>query len=310
LSTLAYDIPKNHGAFGPIEVIAPEGTVVNVRSPGPVSLNTTSGGATVKYLTSAVLMQMLATSEKWRGEVMARNSGGRGVRHAGVNQKGIYYVSILTDVSGNGATSCHDGVDSGGNRMTAPNIEWREMNFPLLYLFRRHLKDGMGAGKFRGGAGTERAVLLHDAPEGKIRGVAMGAAGLRNSGKGAFGGYPGAPSILVLSKNAKARDLRADNILPQTLEDLGGEATVLPYCDFDLRDGAALYMRGESGGGYGDPLERDPQLVMWDVTEGLVSPDVARDVYGVMINGERCELDREATQRFRAILREKRLIPQ
>src|SRR6266498_3905116 len=83
LSTMAYDLPKNHGIFRPIEVIAPEGTVVNVKPPGPVSLNTTSGGATVKFVANSALTQMLASSEKWQREVMALNAGHRLARHAG-----------------------------------------------------------------------------------------------------------------------------------------------------------------------------------------------------------------------------------
>ena len=95
LSTIGFDIPKNHGAFAPIEVIAPPGTVANVQYPGPVSLNTTSGGATARYLAPAVMTQMLATNEHWRNEVMAHDAGHRFARHAGVNQYGRYYVSSL-----------------------------------------------------------------------------------------------------------------------------------------------------------------------------------------------------------------------
>ena len=106
LCTLAYDLPKNHGALKPIEVIAPQGTVVNCTPPAPVSLNTTSGGATVKFVANSVIMQMLATSEKWHGEVMALNAGHRLARHAGVNQHGKYYVSTLSE----GAL---DGIGAG-----------------------------------------------------------------------------------------------------------------------------------------------------------------------------------------------------
>ena len=58
LTALGYDLPKNYGAFGPIEVIAPEGTVVNVQYPGPVSMNTTSGLKTVSYVAASTLAQM------------------------------------------------------------------------------------------------------------------------------------------------------------------------------------------------------------------------------------------------------------
>lgn len=306
LSTLAYDIPKNHGAFGPIEVIAPEGTVVNVKYPGPVSLNTTSGGATVKYVANSVLMQMLATSEKWKKEVMALGVGGRAARHAGINQYGRYYVSTLLELGGIGARSYQDGVNSAGN-LRCNNVEWGEMNFPLLYLFRRQLKDGAGAGKFRGGVGTETALTVHEAPEGKIKGITMGVAGLRNSGQGTFGGYPASPSLLVHVSESRVREFLNANRIPGDLADLGGEQKVLPYCEFDLKNGDALYISHGGGGGYGDPLERDPQSVQDDLIDGLLSVEAARDLYGVMLDERGEEVDPSGTERLRGAIREERL---
>ena len=140
---------------------------MNPTPPAPVSLNTTSGGATVKFVANSAIMQMLATSEKWRGEVMALNAGHRLARHAGVNQHGKYYVSTLSEgaLDGTGARSYKDGDDTGRG-LSCHNIEWLEANFPLLYLFRRNTKGGAGAGRYRGGAGGESALTVHDAPGG------------------------------------------------------------------------------------------------------------------------------------------------
>jgi len=305
LSTLGYDLPRNQGAFGPIDVIAPEGTVVNVQYPGPVSLNTTSGMKTVQYLSGSVLMQMLATSEKWKREVMALSLGFRLARHAGVSQHGRYYVSTLLDLSGAGATSYRDGMNSGGY-LTAHNAEWIESNFPLMYLFRRHVKDGGGAGRFVGGAGAEAALALHDAPEDKIKLIAFGVAGLRNSGQGIFGGYPAAPSLLVLLEQSKLADLIAEQKYPRDLGELGGRTKLLPYSELELKRDDVLYIRAASGGGYGDPLEREPRLVFEDVQNGLVSKATAEQVYGVVID-ESTELpDVRATEELRLKLRQKR----
>ena len=152
--------------------------------------------------------------------------------------------------------------------LSSHNIEWLEANFPLLYLFRRNTKGGGGAGKYRGGAGSESALTVHDAPEGKIKGVALGVAGLRNSGQGLFGGYPGAPSLLMLTEGARVEETIAEDTSPDQLDDLGGSSRLLPYCEFDLGRNDVLYMRMASGGGYGDPLEREPQRVLGDVEDG------------------------------------------
>ena len=207
LGCLGYDLPKNHGIFKTMEVIALPGTLVNVQSPGPVSMSTTSSGAIVKYfLARSVLMQMLATSEVWQKQIMAVTAYGRTVRHAGLNQSGKYYVSGLGSelaLGGGGARSDRDGVHSGGSHQSSANVEWMELNFPLLFLFRRHAMDAAGAGKFRGGAGGESALTIHDAPEGKIKGVAMGVSGVRNSGQGMFGGYPARRRCFITCKKLR-----------------------------------------------------------------------------------------------------------
>ena len=307
-STVGYDLPKNHGAFGPIEVLAAKGTVVDVEYPGPVSLNTTSGGAAVKYVANSVLMQMLSTSKKWQGEVMALNAGGRSARHAGVNQYGMYYVSVLSvgAIAGSGGRSCKDGIDSGGGSLSCSNVEWMEMNFPLLHLFRRHVKDGAGAGKFRGGEGAETALTLHDAPDKRIKGVAMGAAGMKNSGEGIFGGHPAARSVIALLKDTLVWDFIEANRLPEDLHGLGGQMRQLPYCDFDFGKNDVLYIRAASGGGYGDPLERDGKMVVRDVVNGVVSKEAARGIYGVALD-RRGELNGRATEKLRAKMRRERL---
>jgi N-methylhydantoinase B len=311
LSTLAYDIPKNHGVFQVMDVTAPEGTLVNVQHPGPVSLNTTSSGVTVRYLANAVLMKMLSTSEKYKNEVMGLNAGHRNIRHAGANQHKRYSVFNLAHgaLDGGGARGNMDGIDSGGTQMSCPNVEWFELNFPVLYLFRRHAKDAAGAGKFRGGAGAETAHMLHDAPDGKIKGIAYGAASAKNSGQGSSGGFPGAPSIVRLIEDTRVNEMIAENSWGDDVAELGGNARLLPYCEFELKERGVVYMRVASGGGYGDPLERDPRLVSADFTDGFVSEETARDTYGVVIDPQSHELNSVATQELRTILREQRMKP-
>jgi len=309
IHTLGYDVPKNQGALKPIEVIAPKGSVVNVQYPAPVSLNTTSTGASVRFVAKSVLMQMMATSEKWRSEVMALNAGHRLARHAGVNQHGTYYVSTLAEgaLDGGGARPTRDGRDSAHGSSTCHNVEWVELNFPLLYLFRRHTKDAAGAGQFRGGLGSESALTVYDAPEGKVRVVALGAAGLRNSGQGMFGGYPGAPSILAWAKGTKVKEMWQRNESPQTLVECGGHSELLAYSDFDLAPDDVLYLRMSNGGGYGDPLARDPALVQRDLELGVVSSESARTVYGVVVHEDSGVVDREATLSLRKLVLDERL---
>jgi N-methylhydantoinase B len=311
LHAMGYDLPKNQGTFSALKVIAPEGTLVNVRYPGPVSMNTTSGMFIVLYLSSSVLSHMLAASDRWRNEIVARSAGARTARHAGINQYGRYYVTGIGSegaLGGSGARSYMDGVTSGGMAIRAPNVEWVEQNFPVRFVFRKNLMDSAGAGKFRGGVGTQTVWALHDAPEGKIRGVAMGLAGLRNSGQGIFGGFPAAPCRLMLIENSRLAELTAAGKCPEGVADLGGHQRVLPYTEFEIKANDLLSTRTISGGGYGDPIERDPVKVWHDVIDGYVSTAAAREVYGVLFkNGDEPELDRAATDKLRAELKRRRI---
>jgi N-methylhydantoinase B len=305
LSSIAYDLPKNQGVIKPMEVIAPKGTLVHVQFPGPISMSTTSSGFGVGFLASSVLMQMIATSERWRKEIVAPSASHRNCRHSGVNQYRRYspFINMAHGaMDGNGARIDGDGVDSGGSYMSCPNVEWMEMQYPLLYLFRRHAIDSAGAGKFRGGVGVESAHTLHDAPEGKIGGVAYGVASAENSGHGMFGGRPGAPSVIEKMAGTRVNQLLVANQPATALSELGGERENLPYCNFELRDGDVLYMRVASGGGLGDPLERDPESVRGDVANAIVSSDAAREVYGVVFERD-LEVDQNATRERRAQMR-------
>ena len=305
LSLMGWDIPKNHGAFAPFEVIAPEGTIANAKAPAPVSLNTTSGGQALKYVAEAVLAQMVAASDRWRTEVIARHLGHRRARHAGVNQYGWYYVASFGGLDGGGARAEQDGIDSGGSGMlTDHDVEWFESHYPFLYLFRRHMRDGGGAGKYRGGVGQEVALAIHDAPEHAIRAVAYGVAGLRNSGRGVFGGYPGAPSLLIHHQHTDVRDFLARNEVPEDMANIGGEAVPLPYREFSMGEDDVLFVSNASGGGYGDPLDRDPAAVLRDVAEDTVSVEAAREVYGVVMADGR--IDQQATEAIRSRMREER----
>jgi N-methylhydantoinase B len=326
LTLLGWDIPKNHGTFAPFEVIAPEGTIANSVPPAPVSLNTTSGGQALKYVAEAVMAQMVAGSERWRSEVIARALGHRRARHAGINQYGWYYVASMGGLDGGGARAGMDGIDSGGSGMLQDHdVEWFESHYPFLYLFRRHMLDGGGAGKFRGGVGQEVALTIHDAPEHAIRAVAYGVAGLRNSGRGVFGGYPGAPSLLIHHQGTQVREILARNELPDDVNTIGGEAVPLPYQEFRMGEADVLFISNASGGGYGDPLDRDPAAVLRDVQEGLVSEEAAQEVYGVVVTpspspsprgrgdqhhgspvGRQYRLDEGATEAIRSRLREER----
>jgi len=100
------------------------------------------------------------------------------------------------------------------------------------------------------------------------------------------------------------RRILAGHRCPDNLTELGGRRTPLPYCTVELGPDDVLFMRFGSGGGYGDPLERDPGRVVGDVVTGLLSPGTAELVYGVVIGAGGLDLPR--TEERRRKLRQER----
>jgi N-methylhydantoinase B len=310
LPLLAWDIAWNDGVLRCLDVVVPEGSLLNAVRPAPISLNTVGSGFAVKILSNAVLSKMLAASEAhndravgcWTGSQVADVIGG-------VNRHGEYVAQVNTDVFAmpEGARAFADGAGSGGFvghvALAMANVETEEQAVPKRFLYRRVVTDSGGPGKYRGGPAHERAVVPHAGGTDHFTAVVIPGTGEQVPGtSGVSGGYPGATSA--------HRVFRQGNIgeLPWSLEATTGEqvedarSAAVPVSAEDI-----LYLRAEGGGGYGDPLDREPGLVLEDVQLGIVSNGAARDTYGVVLDEGNAEVDGAATEAQRRALRAERL---
>lgn len=310
---LCYDITWNDGVIRPIEMIAPEGTIVNCRRPAPVSVATVGAIQSVNNAACTTIGKMLAASEKYVGEATA-------VWHAnhfaiflfGRNQRGGQSIGILTETfaGAGGARSFADGVDVGGevpnpiSRMA--NVESMEAMFPLRYLFRRRMIDSGGAGQYRGGAGAELAFVPHDAPDGGLHYVISGKGTRFPMSEGLGGGYPGAPNAYVWVHANEATNDDAPPSFAQSLDAMPGEKEDVSWGVYPIMGRDGLYVRWNGGGGYGDPMQRDAEAVAADVGKGVVSQWTSRAVYGVVIDEATGAIDPGATETARAAMRESR----
>jgi len=302
---LCYDITWNEGVIRPITMIAPEGTLVNCNRPAPVSVATVGAIQSVNNAACATIGRMLAASDKYRDEATA-------VWHAnhfavflfGRNQHGTESIGILTETfaGAGGGRLRADGVDVGGeipnpiSRMA--NVEQVESTFPIRYLYRRLVADSGGAGQYRGGAGMELAFTPHAAPDGGIHYVVSGKGSQHPMSDGLAGGYPGAPNAyLWLADGAEGDDRLAPGRVAR------GTRRAVDWGVFPLMGEDALYVRWNGGGGFGDPLAREPEAVLADLRAGLVSERAAEQIYGVALLGERSGVDRAATEARRRELR-------
>ncbi len=304
---LGYDMTWNDGMLKPVTLIAPEGSLVNCTRPAPNCLATISGIEVVNNASLEALSKMLAASDAYRKEATAVWLGAHSPITVCGYQDGRYVIGMLTDEFGGsgGARTFKDGVDFGGeipNPLSrTPNIESEELILPLLYLYRRLLPDSAGPGRFRGGLGIEYAFTAHDSSDGKVDVVLYGRGTEFTQCQGFFGGYPGCNCGYTLIKELDVfRLLRAGGV-PEDVDEVDGEKRDVFWGTYALEEGEMLHAWIMGGGGYGDPIEREPELVRTDVIQGLVSRKVAEEIYGVALNG-RLEVDRDRTDRRRARL--------
>lgn len=311
---LCHDLPWNRGVLECLEIVAPEGSVVNCSPPSPCAMATISAVIVViDCVFRAASRMLLASPEReeamavWTGSSMAPIA-------AGVSQHGFPFVN--TEMShfagGGGARVYRDGVDTGGIVFnTTPNIaniETIEQDFPLLYLFRRHLPDSGGPGKFRGGSSAELAYVVHDAPEGQLEVSFSGTGAEMPNALGLSGGLPGAAIRILRIRGSDLLDrLREGRPLPASPDEISGRAEVMPQkhprTPFLL--GEVWYHHWQGGAGYGDPLDREPEAVARDVRRRFTSRECAARIYGVALTADG-GVDRDATEREREAIRERR----
>jgi N-methylhydantoinase B len=313
---LCWDIPWNRGVRDCLDIVSAEGTVNNCAYPAPCAMATISGVIVTIDAAWRCLAQLLLASETYRDEAMAVWSGtSMAPIFAGTSQHGHPFAA--TEMShfggGGGARSYADGVDTSGivfnTTPNMPNIEDQEAEYPVLYLFRRHLQDSGGPGRYRGGRAGELAYTVYDAPKDDLVGLFAGTGAEMPNGIGIAGGLPGCAIRIgrFLGTDVAAR-LADGRPLPDRLEDIGGRHEIMaskhPRVAIEASD--VWHHCWQAGGGYGDPLLREPAACARDVARGAVSDDAARDIYGVVLTADG-SADEAATAARRQAIRGARL---
>jgi N-methylhydantoinase B len=182
-----------------------------------------------------------------------------------------------------GARSVKDGLDGlpiglfGGNE-NRPSIEAYEIEYPVRFKRFGLWADSGGPGKWRGGMGLHREVTALEDAEVTVRAADR----CRIPPPGIMGGKPAKGGGWVINAGTDAP------------VELPAKKTNQP-----LRAGDTLSMFVSGGGGCGDPMERDPELVARDVEQGVVTVEAAARDYGVAVDPATFRVDREATARLR-----------
>ena len=274
---LAPDIPVNDGAFRPLELRLPRGTLVNPNPPAALNARMATVMAVVEAMLGAFsrLDPARAVAASCNVHVYIMN---------GIGADGRPWAFMDPQFGGSGARSDRDGVDvtgplvfgSGGGFHT---VEAYEQEHPVRFERFELWTDSGGPGRWRGGSGSRRDIRI--LTDGLFTGRATDRC--RRPPPGIYGGSPGAGGGWVLNQGTPEE------------EPLPAKVTSHP-----LRAGDVITMLTSAGGGFGDPFERDPELVAADVRDSRVSPEAARRDYGVVIDPTTGAVDTAATAELRA----------
>ncbi|MCW3477101.1 hydantoinase B/oxoprolinase family protein [Limobrevibacterium gyesilva] len=270
-------IPGNSGAFRPITVSVPERSILSPVAPAPVGIRYHTLKRVVDALMGAlspVLPRRVPAAP--HGSDLCMSWGGLDA------DTGRAFVYMECTTGGTGATWHSDGVDHMacdiGNSRNIP-AEAAEIDFPVRIWANRLRIDSGGAGEFRGGLGVERVVELR---RGEVT-VSHRSDRHFTPPWGLGGGWPGARWTTLVERADGSRD------------------TVPGRLIFRLSAGERVVGLTGGGGGHGDPLDRPPSAVFDDVSDGKVSVQAARKLYGVVIGAD-ARLDAAATASLRATM--------
>ncbi|MCY4547400.1 MAG: hydantoinase B/oxoprolinase family protein [Defluviicoccus sp.] len=306
------DIDWNEGLRRCMRVTAPEGSVVNARFPAPVSISTVGFRWLVTVAAAEAIARMFASSERFRDRVCPSwNSSSNCNNVFATAADGRRVGALLSDHrgSGGGARSFADGFDHAGTitsfASSMGNVEGTEWKLPVLYVYRRSIPDSGGAGRFRGGLTAEIALVPEGADALVLKSTNTAGTDQTNA-HGIAGGYPGAGSQTSVIRETGIRESIRRGAPPGSVEAFAGRIEHLASKDEAvLGPDDALVFYPAGGGGYGDPLDREPEAVAADIAEGRVTRDVAREQYGVVLagnggaDGDATEIARDAMRRAR-----------
>jgi N-methylhydantoinase B len=314
LPLLCYDIPWALGGLHrALNFITPVGTIINAEFPHGVSMGSIAGTWSATNAANNCIARMLTTVPDLQDRLLAGCVGSwTTVIASGLDNNKLPFVTMIMDcmAGGWGARSFADGVDTAGLMAAitgqCPNVETNEGFYPVLYLYRRETKDSGGPGEYRGGMGATSCWIPHDTDGRPIQLVLATFGQAFPTAFGVDGGYPANTAMYKMMRGADLDEWFARGEIPTDISLLRGELEYLP-AKFETQEMPqdVFEHTWSGGGGYGDPLDRQPEKVLTDVLNDAVSVQAAEAFYGVVIKDR--TIDQGATERKRAQIRADRI---
>jgi N-methylhydantoinase B len=293
-------IPHNHGVRIPVHIIAPPGKVVNPTRPHTYGGCACNAGTQVTEACNHALAQAMPERAMgdWSRHFAANASGRLPEIDPRTSLDREFFQAPFIEEGGSGAVKGFDGWDGvgaggGSGASKRGSVEEQELSYPVRFDVVDLMRDSEGAGEFTGARGTyvERIITI---PEKGARYI-LQTGDCTGDTWPAFG-VAGAPKLPLSSM----RVIRAGKKRKEVIKAIDLN---------ELYSGDVLYTRCYGAGGWGNPLDRDPEKVKTNVMEGLLSLNRARKVYGVVLNqkdkenAETIEVNYPATRELRKKLR-------
>lgn len=316
------DLPRGQAAFSPIEFITPKCSIVDASVDAPNSQSLISIFTAFTVAQHAAAKFLYSVPHKYTRVVAPWYNMINTFIYGGVSQHGEALGNLCADLNGMGGGA---RMDKDGEHALAPifatmaDIGEQELNeeeVPFLQLVSKKMTTNTQApGKYRGGMGYTQIVSTKDSDQWGFMTVCVGSK--TPALQGLFGGYACGTYPLCKVENVDVYDVMLKHpeqfkySIPEIMNEEPFEnakySTHHMGLGFDLSKRGELFMISQgSGGGYGDPLERDPALVIKDIDENLLTPDWAKKLYKVAFDETSLVIDQDATRKLRDNAREKR----
>lgn len=316
------DLPHTMGILSPIEILSDAGSLIDAVPDAPQAMSLMPLFKACVLPTTAMAKLAYGLPHRYTAIVAPQYDQAATFIYGGLTQHGDVTGNFCADINGNGqgARSDRDGEHSlapvFGFMCDTGEHEIAEEDTPIIRLGAQVLaKDRVGFGKYRGGLGYEQIATVRDS---NMWGFMTGCEGSKfSSTQGLFGGYSSPVYQLCKIKNFNVFDVLRDTPEKVDFDMLGlmnSQALPGTYSVHDMGMTFELCQEGEiymicqgTGGGYGDVLEREPDAVMKDIAEDLISRPTARAIYHVVFDDATLTLDRDATDAARAAERHARI---
>jgi len=316
------DLPRGQAGLSPVEFVTQPGTLVDCSYLAPNSQSLMSIFHSFTVAQHACAKFLYSCPDKYTRVLAPWHNMINTFIWGGVNQHGETLGNLCADLNGMGGGA---RMDRDGEHALSPifatmaDIGEQEMNeeeVPFLQLVSKKMTANTQApGKYRGGMGYTMIAATKDSEQWGFMTTTQGSK--VPTIQGLFGGYAGGSYPLCKVQGVDVYEVLLENpqLFKHSIHEIMNEqpfpnaryTTHHMGMGFDISKRGELYMISQgSGGGYGDPLERDPTYVIMDIEEGLISPEWAKQLYKVEFNETTLVVDEEATEKLRAEYREQR----